>query len=350
MRCVLPNPAEAAVGIMVAILGVSAEAAAQDRPATDGQVVVLTTADASPMVALSIRPFPDVSDGSQLFVLVSVSGAGCRYPRDTFEVPVRSGATGFGLMRLVRAGQDPEADGSCAETLMARVSAMELFDLAAAQEIVFHLPGGSVTLPEEATRYVASAAPRTAPRRPSDAIEYESALENIAVMLSKGEAMRALQLAEAMAPLFRTRPPAESILFFATLARARRDNGDLDGAASSGELALMIADASGEVSATVAVVSDNLATVRRLQKRWEDATQASERALSTFERTLGVSDPSYGRALNNRAVLLADQGEYSSALEFSERALGILRNQLEPAALAPFLNDNRVILERLGRR
>jgi hypothetical protein len=57
--------------------------------------------------------------------------------------------------------------------------------------------------------------------------------------------------------------------------------------ASSFEVAIMLAAMTKGVPA-VGVVWDNLATVRRLQKRWPDAEQASDRAIAALET---IDDP-----------------------------------------------------------
>ena len=56
--------------------------------------------------------------------------------------------------------------------------------------------------------------------------------------------------------------------------------------------------------------------------------------------------------MNNRALLLVDQQGYENALEHSERALAVLREVFknDSAALAPFIEDNRIIREKLEKR
>ncbi len=320
---------------------------AQVRQADD-RLVFLTPADVSPVVALSIEPSPDSTDGSLAFIFVSLSKKACQYPSEAFEVLVQTNATGFGLKRVFRADQRPASDGSCTESLTMRLLPLELQDLASAKSIVVHMIAGPLVFPEEARRFVASVTPRTTSKPPQDARDYASALQNLNVMLANGEIEKALELSEALAPLFRARPPEESITFFATLGKARRLNGDLDGAALGNEVALKIADASNLATPLVAVVYDNLATIRRFQKRWAAATTASDQALAIFERTVGVNDPTYGATLNNRAMLLFAQDDAKNALEYSERALDVLRKSVkDPDALMPFLEDNRLIREKL---
>ena len=61
--------------------------------------------------------------------------------------------------------------------------------------------------------------------------------------------------------------------------------------------------------------------------------------------------PNYGAALNNRAMLLFDQDDAKNALEYSERALDVLRKSVkDPDTLRPFLEDNRLIREKLKPR
>ena len=113
----------------------------------------------------------------------------------------------------------------------------------------------------------------------------------------------------------------------------------------------MIAEASRDSSEMVGIVYDNLATVRRLQGQFTGATTASDRALAI----LSATDPNgqtYGGALNNRALLLDAAGQAAAAVEYFDRALGILRQSLkyDPAALAPFLEDNRLFRQKAQGR
>jgi len=102
----------------------------------------------------------------------------------------------------------------------------------------------------------------------------------------------------------------------------------------------------------VGVVYDNLATVRRLQKRWPEAERANDRAIAALEI---VKDPQARQALavvyNNRALILLEQEEYERALTYSEKALAILKITLQdrPKELEPFLDDNRKIREKIPR-
>jgi hypothetical protein len=53
-----------------------------------------------------------------------------------------------------------------------------------------------------------------------------------------------------------------------------------------------------------------------------------------------------------RALILVDQEQYEPALAYSEKALAILTVTLKNKSkeLVPFLDDNRKIREKLGRR
>ena len=111
-------------------------------------------------------------------------------------------------------------------------------------------------------------------------------------------------------------------------------------------------DASSDSSVEIGIVADNLATVRRLQHRWAEAAVASDRAITILTGEGAKMRTTLGGALNNRALLMADQGEYESALDYSERALVILRDELkdDPRALEPFLEDNRTFKLELQSR
>jgi tetratricopeptide (TPR) repeat protein len=134
------------------------------------------------------------------------------------------------------------------------------------------------------------------------------------------------------------------------LGSLRREAGDLDGAVLAYDEVIRRAG-TANVGMYLGIVYDNLAMIRRTQRQWAAAEAASDRALEIFQRTVGVRDTHYGAALNNRAVILGDQEKYVLALDYSERALGVLREALQgdTAALEPFLRDNRWIREQLPR-
>ena len=182
--------------------------------------------------------------------------------------------------------------------------------------------------------------------------QYITAINRLTMMLSAGQAGPAREAAEALMPAFVNRRPDEGIAFFAMLGMARRLTGDLAFAASSFDVATMLATMT-KGAPNVGVLYDNLATVRRLQKRWPEAEQASDRAIAALET---VDNPQARQALagvyNNRALILVEQEQYEPALAYSDKALAILKVTLknQPKELEPFLDDNRKIREKLGRR
>ena len=218
--------------------------------------------------------------------------------------------------------------------------------------MVLHFPTGAVSLSKDALEYIKSidTGPATPPER-VDPDLYTAAVGVINDLILTGRTKEALEKAEGAAPLFASRPAPEGLAFFATYGMARRKNDDLVGAALCYEIATMIASASRDTTANVGVVYDNLATVRRLQQRFDDATAASDRALAIFEQRLGARHGTYGQALNNRALIHFDAGNAPLALEYSERALNVLGEVLrgDEAALEPFLADNRLIRAKLPR-
>ena len=147
-------------------------------------------------------------------------------------------------------------------------------------------------------------------------------------LIRTGQTKEALEGADRVAHLFASRPAPEGLAFFATYGMARRRNDDLVGAALCYEIAIMIASASRDTTENVGVVYDNLATVRRLQQRFDDAATTSDRALAIFEQRLGARHGTYGVTLNNRALIHLDAGNVPLALEYSERALTVLREAL----------------------
>jgi tetratricopeptide (TPR) repeat protein len=135
------------------------------------------------------------------------------------------------------------------------------------------------------------------------------------------------------------------------LAALRRELDDLDGAVQEYNVVIAMAKDAGDVGAYLGMVYDNVAMIKRAQDQWEAAESASDRALEIFEKTLGAHDMHYGAALNNRAIILSDQGKSVLALDYSERALAVLRESFagNPKALEPFLEDNRRIRAELPR-
>jgi tetratricopeptide (TPR) repeat protein len=135
------------------------------------------------------------------------------------------------------------------------------------------------------------------------------------------------------------------------LAALRRELEDLDGAVLEYNAVIAMAKEAGDVGAYLGMVYDNVAMIKRAQEQWEAAESANDRALEIFEKTLGTRDMHYGAALNNRAIILSDQGKSVLALDYSERALSVLREAFagNPKALEPFLEDNRRIRAELPR-
>jgi hypothetical protein len=96
------------------------------------------------------------------------------------------------------------------------------------------------------------------------------------------------------------------------------------------------------------LAADGLSTVLRLQKDFEMASEESDRALRILSR---MPNRSYGLALQHRAQLLGDQGNFAGAVDYSERALTILRDAMkdDPAGLASIVDENRRFHAARGR-
>ncbi|HEY1308976.1 MAG TPA: tetratricopeptide repeat protein [Vicinamibacterales bacterium] len=135
------------------------------------------------------------------------------------------------------------------------------------------------------------------------------------------------------------------------LASLMRQLDDLDGAVLEYNVVISLAGESSDPGAYLGIVYDNVAMIRRAQEQWAAAEAASDRALEIFEKTVGTRDIHYGAALNNRAIILSEQGKTVLALDYSERALAVLRESFakDPKALEPFLEDNRRIRAALPR-
>jgi tetratricopeptide (TPR) repeat protein len=135
------------------------------------------------------------------------------------------------------------------------------------------------------------------------------------------------------------------------LAALMRELDDLDGAILEYNVVISLAQQLDDVGAYLGMVYDNVAMIRRAQEQWDAAETASDHALEIFAKTVGTRDTHYGAALNNRAIILSDQGKSVLALDYSERALSVLRESFagNPKALEPFLEDNRRIRAELPR-
>jgi tetratricopeptide (TPR) repeat protein len=135
------------------------------------------------------------------------------------------------------------------------------------------------------------------------------------------------------------------------LAALRRELDDLDGAILEYNAVIAMAKDADDLGAYLGMVYDNVAMIKRAQEQWEAAESSNDRALEIFEKTLGTRDMHYGAALNNRAIILSDQGKAVLALDYSERALAVLREAFAGnlKALEPFLEDNRRIRAELPR-
>jgi tetratricopeptide (TPR) repeat protein len=312
--------------------------------------VMLSVPGAPVGLLLQIEPLR-VRENQLMFYVQSSSADGCKYPQG-FEIPVQINETSFQLKRMLRASQNRDPDGSCVEGFATVYWFDDFRHLKSAESVVLHLPTGAISLPKDALAYIKSF--DTGAATPSAAVDpalYLNAVGVLNDLIQTGRTKEALEGAERIAPTFATRPAEEGFAFFATFGMARRNNNDLDGAARCYDIALMIASAAHDTSAKVGIVYDNLATVRRLQGRLDEARSASDLALATLEQTLGVRHGTYGGALNNRALILMAAGDPTLALDYSERALSVLREAFngDKAALEPFLEDNRIIRAKLPR-
>jgi len=170
-------------------------------------------------------------------------------------------------------------------------------------------------------------------------------------LLDANQMAEALPIAQRLVELSEGYSLALRIGAHFDLAALRRELDDLDGAVLEYNGIIAMAKDAGDVGAYLGMVYDNVAMIKRAQEQWEAAESASDRALEIFEKTLGTHDMHYGAALNNRAIILSDQGKSVLALDYSERALAVLRESFagNPKALEPFLEDNRRIRAELGR-
>ena len=170
-------------------------------------------------------------------------------------------------------------------------------------------------------------------------------------LLTANEYPEALPIAERLAELSEGYSLAQRVGARVDLASLRRELDDLDGAVLEYNAVISMAREAGDVGMYLAIVYDNVALIRRVQEQWDAAESASDRAIEIFEKTIGTHDMHYGAALNNRAIILSEQGKTVLALDYSERALSVLRESFagNPKALEPFLEDNRRIKAELTR-
>ncbi len=108
--------------------------------------------------------------------------------------------------------------------------------------------------------------------------------------------------------------------------------------------------AHGDSHPAVAAHANNLAQLRRRQRRYAEAEPLYRRALEIWKLTSGASNPAYARGLHNLGSLFVEQGKsqgaeklYSQALAISERAFGTSHPQtrLHASALADLYQASR---------
>lgn len=80
---------------------------------------------------------------------------------------------------------------------------------------------------------------------------------------------------------------------------------------------------------------NNLATVYRAQRRYDEAHQLYERALGIVAAREGKNSPEYGRMLNNRAFLYGAQNRHREAEVLFREALEVFRRS--PLATPPMI-------------
>jgi len=340
----------AAIAVICTSIAGQMAGAEQKADAQDPSLIPLSAPGAPLELMLRIEPLQ--REEQLMFFVGSLSKDGCKYA-EGFEVPVQINETSFQLKRMLRANQRREPDGSCSEAIATIYWFNDFRLLKNADSLVLHFPTGAVSLSKDALAYIKSIDTGSAP--PAERVDpdrYIAAVNLLNDLIRKGRTKEALDGAELVAHLFASRPAPEGLAFFATYGMVRRKNDDLVGAALCYETAIMLASASRDTTENVGVVYDNLATVRRLQQRFDDATAASDRALAIFEQRLGARHGTYGGALSNRALIHLGAGNAPLALEYSERALSVLREALsgDKAALEPFLADNRLISAKLPRQ
>ena len=95
-----------------------------------------------------------------------------------------------------------------------------------------------------------------------------------------------------------------------------------------------------------------MAGILDARKDVEGAFAATSRAVEVLTAVLGPADEHVGYALNNLALLWDAKGDRVKAAETCDRAVDILVKALGPndPRLAPFLEDQRTLRRRAGRK
>jgi tetratricopeptide (TPR) repeat protein len=196
-----------------------------------------------------------------------------------------------------------------------------------------------------------AAASATSPRVTRESTDIRALQRELGRLITSNEYQEALPIAERLVELSQGFSFAQRVGARVDLASLRRELDDLDGAVLEYDAVIAMAKEANDVGAYLGIVYDNVALIRRVQEEWDAAEAASDRALEIFEKTTGTRDTHYGAALNNRAIIMSEQGKTVLALDYSERALNVLRESFagNPKALEPFLEDNRRIKAELSR-
>jgi hypothetical protein len=334
------------LGFVVSIAWVQ-EGAARARPVSlQPQGVALTEPGASPRISLYAQPS---RDDTFAFILVVDTAGGCKYPVGLLmSVRVDGSAT---EKRVARFSQDPQPDGSCIEALGTVFTRPDFLPLTRATRIELTLPTGTVVLPQAALGYLQSlagttlSAPDGVAPATTPAEDFTSLSREVLRLAGQRRFAEAVPVAERAISASEGRALAERMMALSNAGYVKRFAGDQAGAAASYEQAVAIAEQAGYEGADLGVVLDNLARVLSANKDYVSAEAASLRAIRILSKNLGERHPTYGGALNNLSLMYHAKGDSQRALDYSNRAIDILREALagNPAALEPFLEDNRVI-------
>ena len=342
-------PAARAFGLVTVLIVVVASAPliGQFVPTGPFDAALLTAVGEAPAVFMTLRAMP--SNGDIFGLVVSIgSPDGCRYEA-TPALTVRLGDPPGPERRLDRLGGLPGPGNTCIEGyggLMARGELVTFIDAPRFELSALPLV---VTLRAETVGYLRAAV--IGPVRSTTVVE-TAATKNGAVAELSAKVVQllgadrfgdAIATSEQLVLATERGAPADRITARLMLGIAKRRAGDLDGAIRGYEEGVAIADQSGDTSATTAVMFDNLAMARLAGRDLSGAAAASDRALAALRQSGDTRSQTYGVALNNHALICAEQRQLDCAVEYSDRATAVLREAFggNEAALAPFLEDNR---------
>jgi tetratricopeptide (TPR) repeat protein len=336
--------------------------------------VDLTPADAAESWTLSVMPLPpqDGQPGRHAFLFIG-SLKGCTTPRTFPIVFVIDGDE-----RIPKQGallSREKADGGCVDGLATVFREGAADALAKATRVSVSVPNATFELTAPHLDYVrrklaerasepagvATATLRgavaplpTDPAAGAAAAEASTLNARSVALANAGRLKEARQAAEgAVAADERAYGPDHPQVGqrLSNLGLIERELGNEKEAIAHYQRAIRLLEPAGP-SEGLGVVLDNLGRVLLSQKDLDGAAAATSRAVDVLSTSLGPRHEHVGYALNNLALLWHAKGDAAKAAETCDRAIDILTATLGPGSpkLAPFLEDQRMLRQKAGRK